>query len=232
MKIRIVPYKLGSESAKLLARALSEKLGYTVYRGPAQQNRINIKWGIPNGIGANKLKTFRAFKQHDVAHPDWTEDRTIVKRWLRDGRGVVVRKLLRSSGGKGASYIEGNVDVPVAPLYVDYIKKKKEFRVHVLESQVVHVQEKRKRRGTAPDTRIRSHENDWVFCTENVVEPHDLRTVALKATRAVGHSGAVDIVWNQKQDKCYALEVNSAPGLCPTSAKKYAEWISEHFGHM
>ena len=135
---------------------------------------------------------------------------------------IVARRLLRSSGGKGAVYIERGGAIIDAPLYVKYIPKRKEFRVHVHNGNVILVQEKRKRSGSNPDKKIRSHENDWVFCTHNLVEPADLRSVALAACTAVGHGGGVDIIWNELRNRCYALEVNSAPGLSESSALIYA----------
>ena len=222
MRLRIVPYKKGSHSAKLLAQALSKRFGYTVFRGPPRPNRINIRWGIPDGIGANKLSTFNAFKQHGVSCPEFTTDPGVAKKWLATVP-ILARKYLNSSGGKGAVYLDRGSDLVPAPLYVKYIPKRKEFRVHVWGDNVILVQEKRKRRGADPDPKIRSHENDWVFCVSDIVAPGDLLTVARMAVEAVGHGGAVDVVWNEKLNKCFALEVNSAPGLCPTTAKVYAE---------
>jgi hypothetical protein len=112
-----------------------------------------------------------------------------------------------------------------APLYTKYIPKKKEYRVHVIDNEVLLIQEKRKRRGQEADAKVRSHANGWVFCFNDIVVPEDLCLVALAAVEAVGHGGAVDIVWNERVGKCFALEVNSAPGLCPKSASIYAERI-------
>ena len=35
--------------------------------------------------------------------------------------------------------------------------------------------------------------------------------------------GAVDIIWNEKENKCYVLEINTAPGLVGTTLTKYTE---------
>jgi len=228
MKIRIVPYKRGSKSARLLAEELSKILRYTVFRGEPKKNRQNIMWGIPNGVGVDKLQTFEAFKRAKVSCPEFTTDRNIATGWLKEC-AIVGRKFLRSQGGKGAEYHEKGSKLTPALLYVKYIPKAKEFRVHIVNGKVILVQEKRQRKGSKVDYKIRSHENDWVFCFQNIVEPKDLRKVALDACAAVGHGGAVDIVWNEKKNKCFALEVNSAPGLCPTSAQIYAKAIVNEF---
>ena len=116
--------------------------------------------------------------------------------------------------------------VPEADLYTQYVKKKKEFRVHVYADQVIFVQEKRKKNGADANPLIRSHNNGWVFCTKNIDEPDGLRVLGLAAVRAVGLDfGAVDIIWNEKYNKLYALEVNSAPGLCTATTEAYANAI-------
>ena len=37
--------------------------------------------------------------------------------------------------------------------------------------------------------------------------------------------GAVDIIWNELENKCYVLEINTAPGLEGTTLVKYTEAI-------
>jgi glutathione synthase/RimK-type ligase-like ATP-grasp enzyme len=224
MKLKIRPYKMASRSAKRLAEALTQVMGYKVLRthGPAQVN-----WVDPNGINANKLCTLQAFESHGVPCPKFTTDKGVASEWLGSG-GVMARLLLRSSGGKGAVFLPKGSEVIDAPLYVKYIPKEKEYRVHVWKNKVILVQEKRKRKGTNPDSKIRTH-GDWVFCTKDIVEPAELQEVGLRAVAACSDngSGAVDIIWNKKQNKCYALEVNSAPGMCKTTAAIYANAIKE-----
>jgi D-alanine-D-alanine ligase-like ATP-grasp enzyme len=64
-----------------------------------------------------------------------------------------------------------------------------------------------------------------------VVEPAGLRELGVAAVAAVGLDfGAVDIIWNQTQDRCYVLEINTAPGLCNTTCQKYAEAFTANYG--
>ena len=35
--------------------------------------------------------------------------------------------------------------------------------------------------------------------------------------------GAVDIIYNQREDSSYVLEINTAPGLMGTTGERYAE---------
>lgn len=219
MKIRIIPYKLGSESAKLLATTLAEKAGYKVFRsGKPRANRRNIIWGKPQ----NKLTNFKLFEEKGVSCVPFSESKLAAQNWLMDGK-VVLARTVSGQGGSGISIVEPGQLLPDRPLYTQYIKKKKEFRVHVVDGQVIDVQEKRKKKGAEADGRIRNHDNGWVFCHENIVEPADLRATGVAAVTAIDlQIGAVDIIWNEKQNKCFVLEVNSAPGLCPTTAEKYA----------
>jgi len=55
-----------------------------------------------------------------------------------------------------------------------------------------------------------------------------VQDLALQACQALGlNSGAVDIIWNEKENKCYVLEVNTAPGIEGTTCKKYTNEIIE-----
>lgn len=229
MRVRIVPYNSRSKSARLLAKALTEELGYRVWLGAPRYNQANIYWGNPGGANASKLDTFRILESAGVSIPDYTTDPEVAKQWLSTGSKVVCRRLLRASEGRGIVLATTSESLVQAPLYVKYVPKKKEFRVHVAGGEVILVQQKKKRRGVDANAQIRNH-GDWVFCLNDIEEPDDLRTVGHAAVMAVCPStlcGAVDIVWNKKQNKCFVLEVNSAPGLCPKTAKIYAQFIKE-----
>jgi len=233
MKFRVVPYKPGSKSAKLLAQHLSEIVGYKVFRGPPKQNRININWGCVGGlnptaaveVAQNKLRTFQALKESEVIIPWFT---TSLEEAKASERTLIVRKLLNSHSGKGIEDFTGQE----APLYVEYIKKKHEYRVHVINGTVVDVQQKRKRKvaeGAPPaNPRIRNLDNGWVFCREEVNPDQKVLDQALLATLTLGlRWGAVDVIWNEKFQTAVVLEVNTAPGLCDTSAKIYANAFAE-----
>jgi len=119
------------------------------------------------------------------------------------------------------------LELPKAPLYVLYKKKRSEYRVHVFNGQVIDVSEKRKRRGIdRDDGYIRNLANGWVFCRDGIVEPADLRDLAIRAVQALGlNFGACDIIWNERENKCYVLEVNTAPGLEGTTLQRYVDAI-------
>jgi glutathione synthase/RimK-type ligase-like ATP-grasp enzyme len=244
MKIRLVPYKQFSKSAKILSEKLRDKLGYKVFRGMPRENRKNIFWGwcqdlswnrdsdINNpdkiSVARDKLRTFQALEDH-CPIPEYTTSKETAEGWINKGKIVLARKAI-GQGGSGIVVCGGDYshDVPAADLYVQYIKKRKEFRVHVIDNQIVLVKEKRKARGVECNNIIRSHRRGWVHCSKDIEEPGDLREVARNAVKQLGlYLGAVDIIWNEKKNQCYVLEVNTAPGLCPTTAEAYADKITE-----
>lgn len=216
--VYVKPYKMSSNGAKQVQAALG-LLGVKCLRS----RKRGIEWGIPT----NKLRNLQKFLFAGVPSPEYTTIPEEAKAWLETGP-VIARKLLSSHGGKGAVFMGTPVDFIAAPLYTKYIKKYQEFRVHVFNGKVLLVQEKRKRKGTNPDYRIRNH-GDWVFCNKDIVEPEGLRKVGQDAVAAVGLLyGAVDIAYNAFHKQCYALEVNSAPGLSPSTALLYAQAIKEY----
>lgn len=141
------------------------------------------------------------------------------------------RRKLNGHSGAGIVVAARVEDIVDAPLYTQYVKKAKEFRVHVAFGQVIDVQAKRKRIDFSGEVNfaVRNHDNGWVYCRENIEEPADLRDQALRSISALGLDfGAVDIIYNQHYNKCYVLEVNTAPGLEGTSVTKYTEAFVQH----
>lgn len=223
MRIRLIPYRRGSVSARLLAQALSRRLHYHVLRSTQPHpRRFNFRWGQP---GPNKLRAFQLFEQHGVPHVPFTASREVAERWLAEGSRVLARTV-SGQGGAGIDIVNPGSPLPRKPLYTKYVQKKKEFRVHVFNGQVIDVQQKRRRNGVEDGGLIRNLANGWVFCHDNIVEPNGLRDAAVRAVQAMNlQFGAVDVIWNERQNRCYVLEVNTAPGLCETTAEKYANAI-------
>lgn len=179
-------------------------------------------------VAGNKLDTFNRLKDVDgIRIPTFTTDRAVAESWLGDGVGVVCRTKLRGHSGDGIVLATKADAVVGAPLYVQYVKKQKEFRVHVVFGEVIDVQEKRKRSDLPEDFtanfQVRNHHTGWVYCRENVQEPTGLREMAQATVARLGLDfGAVDLIWNEKRNEVYVLEVNTAPGLEGTTVENYA----------
>lgn len=244
MKLRISPYKLGSKSAKLLAEKLSALKGYKVFRGPPKLNRRNILWGstlgFDPGVGVyvnnpqsvatarNKLETFRRI-EGVCSIPPYTTDKTVAEGWINSGKTVFARTLT-GQAGSGIRVCNSDTGLVDAPLYTLYIKKRREYRVHVVNGQAIAVHEKRRKVGEQPDPMVRSHRRGWVFCKLDVWEPDGLREIAVNAVGALElNFGAVDVIWNEHHNQLYVLEINSAPGLCNQTADAYSAAIGNTY---
>jgi glutathione synthase/RimK-type ligase-like ATP-grasp enzyme len=180
-------------------------------------------------IAGNKLSTFQVLQgKEGIRIPEWTTSTDTVRGWLdADKSTVVVRASLTGHSGAGISLLNpGHGAIPQAPLYVKYVKKQQEFRVHVAFGEVIDVQEKRQRKNYDGETdfQVRNHHTGWVYCREDIREPESLRGMAKAVVSSLElNFGAVDIIYNAKRDECYVLEVNTAPGLEGSTVDKYAE---------
>lgn len=225
MKIRLVSHKIGSQSLKLLAEGLSTKLGYKVFRSkaphPKQEN-------ITYGDCKNKLFQYEWFAANGLPALPFTTTKEKAESWLQEGSVVFARKLMRASEGKGIHVCNPGEILCQAPVYTLYRKKKREFRVHVYQDQIISVLEKRKRKGFegTVDTKIRNTANGYVFCSQDVVEPPGIRELALKASQVTNSMfKGVDIGFNEKLNELFVIEVNSAPGIAGSNIGRYIEVI-------
>jgi glutathione synthase/RimK-type ligase-like ATP-grasp enzyme len=225
-KLVLVPHKMGSRAARDLAAKLSEKVGHKVWRVAASRVGKRIPFTLRGGT--DKVVQFNKFKEANVSIPECTTDRNVASGWLSES-AVVARTITNGSEGRGIVLAETADQLVNAPLYTKYFKKKKEFRVHVFNGQVIDVAEKRKKKDHADqrEARIRNLANGYVFCREGLVEPPGLRDLAIRATAALGYNlGAVDIAWNEHHDKLVVFEVNANPGLQGTTLENYANAIT------
>jgi len=225
----IVVNPVGSKFAKTLQAAIKEKIVQRVLRvGTERAGRTNFKV-TPHVL--NKIEQFQAFERAGVRAPAYTTDPSRVADL--GSKTVFARTLINSTNGRGIMEFASDEQVPRAPLYTAYIPKKAEYRVHVFSDKVIDIQQKRKKRGyeNERDTRIRNVQNGYVYCREGIEPPEGIGELAINAVKACSYQyGAVDVIWNEKQNKCFVLEVNSRPGLMGTTTDKYADAVIEMFG--
>lgn len=234
MRPFVYPYKMGSRSARDLAEGLHTKCIYPDRNYKSYRNHLIINWGNGNHpywfdkntrylnypddvrLAQNKLQAFKRFKHFEISHVLFTNDPEIAQKWItEEGLAVVSRTKLTSHYGNGIVMLYEGSEWVNAPLYTVYKKKRREYRVHVMKGHAFDVQQKRRRtEAEEVDFQVRSYFNGWVYVRENVTIPFELFALAESAVNALGLDfGAVDIIWNRKEDKCYVLEVNTAPGL-------------------
>jgi len=213
-------------------RSLIINYGSSHYPNGYWMTRFDQWLNVPTAvdIASNKARAFSVFTEKGIPTPEWTINREEAQKWIDDGKTVVCRNLLNAHSGRGIILASKDGQMlSNAPLYVLYKKKRSEYRVHVFRGNVIDVSEKRRRNGSRilnPDGYIRNLANGWVFCRDGIVEPSDLRDLATKAVATLGLDfGACDIIWNEKENKCYVLEVNTAPGLQGSTLAAYVNAI-------
>ena len=241
----IVVNPVGSKFAKALQTALTDKVENKVFRRltPKVERTIISRRGNVLRQGGvrqhfkvttqplNKVEQFNAFTGNNIACPKFT---TVPGSVGELGKVVFARTLINSTNGRGI--IEFNTGtgeaVPRAPLYTEYIPKKSEYRFHVFGGKVIDVQEKRKKRGFEDErnTRVRNVHNGYVYCRDGITVPAGAADLAVRAVAACGYNyGAVDVIYNEKRNQCYVLEVNSRPGLMGTTLDKYSEALIKKY---
>lgn len=247
MPMKIYPYKMASQSAKALANALGVKrlkhegnmiaLPFINWGASKIKRQIHPGVGIYNHpkavkIASDKLMTFLCLDQI-VNIPDYTTDMVEAQEWLMQGSTIVERHTLTGHSGQGIRLVsfDDNELSPEAKLYVRYVKKEHEYRLHVFDFDVFFIQRKARALDVPDDQvnwQVRNHANGFIYANQNIELPDVAKQMATEAIRTLGLDfGAVDLIYNAHQNKFYVLEVNTAPGLFGTTLDKYVEKFKE-----
>jgi glutathione synthase/RimK-type ligase-like ATP-grasp enzyme len=73
---------------------------------------------------------------------------------------------------------------------------------------------------------VRNHHNGFVFTRSGFDTPEAVSKAAMDAMRILGLDfGAVDVVYNSRENRAYVLEVNTAPGLEGSTVDDYANYF-------
>lgn len=252
MPIKVAPYKMGSQSARALARGLGVLRVRNTYV-PKRRDLI-INWGKsslqtryplqiinhPNAvhIAANKLLTYQALEEAEFPHvPLWCTTRYEADQLLytsshggEQESAIYCRTQLTGHSGSGIVIVDNSLELVDAPLYTVKTKNKYEYRVHVFQGRLLDVQQKKKRLNWEGNSiqGIRNASNGWVYARDNIECPALVTDAAIEAVNILGLDfGAVDIGYNQHENKCYLFEVNTAPGLEGTTLIKYIQAFKE-----
>lgn len=254
-KLIVFPYKMGSQSAKFLARELGAIRVYPDRNYRPRPNHVIINWGnsqfpqwsrdcrpwvtekwknAPDcvALATDKALTFNALAWGGVSIPEFSFDKAAAIAWILDGFVVVCRTVLNGSQGRGIVIAQSMEEVVDAPLYTKHVRHKHEFRVHVMNGEVIDFTQKKKRRDIEVNPFVRNSDGNWVFCREGVVLPEDCKVQAIKAVEALGLDfGAVDIAYREREDKAFVLEVNTSPGMDEdgTTVQRYAEAVRRNY---
>lgn len=251
MRYRLLPYRQGSAGARGLAQAL----GGLVLRLAAsafvpRRGDVIINWGftgeLPRNISAwpilnhpsvirnasNKLTFFRRMREegHGNLIPNFWEN---TREIPADVFPVVCRTVLAGHSGDGIVIAERSDQLVPCSLYVQYVKKQEEYRIHVGRAgegtSIISVQRKARRTDVEnPNWQIRNHANGFIYARGGVNPPRSVIEVAQQALLASGLDfGAVDVIYNARQERAYVLEINTAPGLEGQTVEDYASFFNQ-----
>ena len=233
-----------SKSARLLANALGGRRIRD--RGQIVPGRTVINWGTTAPLGylaqsvinrptcvgliSNKRYFLQTIATQDYC-PFFTTHVNVAEDWISDRDVVVCRTLLNASGGRGIVIAADLGQLVEAPLYVKYIKKTDEFRVHIFDGQVIDVQRKARLHSVEnPNWQVRNLAGGFTYAREGIEDHPFIGVVREAALGAYGLTGldfgAFDvIVSNTRVPRPYVLEVNTAPGLMGTTLERYVSHI-------
>jgi hypothetical protein len=250
MTLKIFPYKLGSLSAKRLARALRVlRVGHNYN---AKRSDVIVNWGNskpphfkwldddlnkPHAIAlaSNKLKTFTELYCKAFTHiPRFTTEIEDAEDWITNGNNVYCRTTITGHSGRGIVIATNSNELVNAPLYTVKTKHRDEYRVHIFKGEVLDVQKKKRKLGfTGRSSGIRNHSNGWVYARTDVAIPDMLCPIAIQAVELLGLDfGAVDIGHRLIDNKFFVFEVNTAPGLEGSTLDKYAKAIYNYYSKL
>lgn len=248
MRYRVLPYKQGSRSAGALAAALGGKvlklIGSTF---KPKAGDVIINWGntslqdhgYPHDsmlnhsdkitFASNKLKFFRLLKDTGLTPNFWEKKDDIPDTAFP----IVCRTVLAGHSGDGIHIAYQRDQLVDCLLYVQYVKKKDEYRIHVGRSYtqngpvIVSVQRKAKKSDAENvNWQVRNHANGFVYVRNEVNPPQRVLDAATAAFEATGLDfGAVDVIDNVHSEKAYVLEINTAPGLEGQTVTDYATYF-------
>lgn len=247
MTLKILPYKIGSLSAKRLARTLGILRVSPSYN--AKRSDTIINWGNSHpphfrwmdqdlnkphaiALASNKLHTFAELVCKGFNYlPQFTKEFEDAEDWIDNGHTVYCRRFLSSHSGHGI-VIADRVDKLInAPLYTIKTKHRDEYRVHVFKGEIIDVQKKKKRLGfNGSSTGIRNHSSGWVYARSDIEYPDILCSIAIQAVELLGLDfGAVDIGHRVRDNKFFVFEINTAPGLEGSTLTAYANAIKNYY---
>jgi glutathione synthase/RimK-type ligase-like ATP-grasp enzyme len=218
-------------------RGINDQLAFFLQHGLAVINRPQSVAGV-----SNKLAFFNLAQAATDGPriPVFTNDLAQATAWLSDGITVMGRSTHGSCGKDIAFFNEAPDRFNASEFWVQYKLKKDEYRIHIMNGKVISQQKKALRKTDAEgnpidkanvDFKIRNLRNGFIFQRLGLSIPADVVIQALKAMAISGLDfGAVDVIYNQHEDRAYVLEINTAPGLEGTTLEDYLTAFKENYG--
>lgn len=185
--------------------------------------------GCPEALqtATNKLVFFEQFEGREWLPKFWTDSEEIPDEEFP----ILARTVLTGHSGVGIAVCDSPDDLVPAPLYVKYVPKKDEYRVHFGkvgdEVATIAVQQKKRRLDCEnPDWKVRNHANGFVYAREGVDPPAGVLGSGLDCFLRSGLDfAACDVIWNEHRQQAYVLELNTAPGLEGRTLDDYVNYF-------
>jgi glutathione synthase/RimK-type ligase-like ATP-grasp enzyme len=211
-------------------RDAEERYDYLLRWGSRSSARFQPSEGVINSRSslsrnADKLQSLRDLDAAGIPVPDFVTDRDEISetfgypalgRSESHARGEDINLIMQ---WRDAYLTDGN------DYFVEYIPTELEYRMHVIDGEVVQTHEKRLRSEADNHPYIRNAETGWVFVEPREAPPDE--SIAVDAVGALGMDfGAVDIIRSEDGDP-YVLEVNSAPSLDEANLARYGDAFAE-----
>jgi len=245
-RIRVLPYKSYSKSAKSLSRALPGGKRLIVdpdrSRFKPRSSDVIINWGNSTQchratlnrdseallVATNKLAFFQHFQDKDYVPPFCTNQEDIPD----EAFPVVCRTVLSGHSGSGIVLAGSRSELVPAPLYVKYVPKTEEYRIHVglingQPTTIAMQQKKRRLNHDQPNWQVRNYRNGFTYAREGVDPPSRVIDVCHDCLLHSGLDfGAVDAGWHPTHG-VRVYEINTAPGLEGTTLDDYVNYFEK-----
>ena len=185
---------------------------------------------------SNKKVFFETVKEAGEAGPkipEFTFSKEVATQWLTEDKPkkLFARTVLAGHSGEGivkVTTVEELAPIPDGTMFVVYVPKKREFRFHVDRIGGVFCTQEKLKKKEVPneevDYQIRNLANGFIFAKQDIEVPEQCKEEAIKALAVTDLDfGAVDVIYNERQEQAYVLEVNTAPGLEGSTIESYVE---------
>lgn len=195
--------------------------------------RNNIKRTLNSVSGirlaSNKLKALETMSKSGILVPKFSKSPSGIKlpvlgRSRYHTKGTDIKLIMQKRDVELYASRGETIDY-----YTEYIRVKREFRVHVFRNSIIGVNRKLYTNSSLPFIPyIRNLSTGFTFESAGNEKIQDkIGEIAIKAVKSLGLDfGAVDII-RSEDDNYYVLEVNTAPGLS-TSHIRYGEAIHNY----
>lgn len=238
-------YVIYAGASHVTGKKLAHYLGINDYGKNDPGRRVDqlLRWGssrridyIPEIQTINKRTSIANSSDKISAFQDMERAGVPVPNYSTNHQELNYPMLARTNGemqGRGIVPIMQSEDIQAQNLnpdfYSEYIPTKLEYRVHVVDDEIVKVSQKVLEEPEDYDPFVRNYETGYRFKNPRTRHPGIQQAVAAVNSLDLD-IGAVDLVIGE-DDRPYVLEVNTAPSLQEgVSLEAYGDKIAEMMG--